>query len=168
MAKAKGGKPRVSNFARASHIHVFQSGRAVRVHDSISYMWVMSQSEAQQDALTETLAAAGVDVQPSARSALMAQWAILQELVKEPHVLVPGVDEPLDAESHGTEWCWCNDFTDDELTELIELAAGGVRDIAGFPGVGQPDAGGADSEVLGDDSELHVGVAGRVVAGGDS
>lgn len=167
MGKAKGGRPKVSNFARASHVHEFRSGRAVRVYDSISYMWVMSQGESQQDALAEALSGANVMVESAAQKVLLTQWAVIKELVVEPRVLIPGVDTSGDADTYGHEWCWCNDFTDEESTELIELAAGGVRDIAGFPGIGQQDAGRQDGEVLGDDAEHPAGVAGGVGAGGD-
>jgi len=172
MGKAKGGRPKVSNFARASHHHTFQSGRAVVVNDSLSYMWVMGQMSRRQDQTEAALAAlAGgidpMDGSPNALDALRMQDAIIQELVREPHVRIPEVDDPGPADEYGSGWCWINDFTDDELSELLELAAGGVRDIAGFPGIGQQDAGRQDGEVLGDDAEHPAGVAGGVGAGGD-
>lgn len=173
MGKAKGGKPRVSNFARASHLHTFESGRSVVVNDSLSYMWVMGQMARRQDETEAALSALAdgvnpMDGSPTALDALRMQDAIIQELVREPHVRIPEVDQAGVLEEYGSGWCWINDFTDAELSELLELAAGGVRDIAGFPGVGQPVAGGEDGEVLGDDAKQFVGVAGGVVAGGDS
>lgn len=172
MGKAKGGRAKVSNFARASHLHTFQSGRSVRVHDSVSYMWVMGQMARRQDETEAALAAlaGGVDPldgSPSALDALRMQDAIVQEVVKEPRVLIPEVDEPGDPEMYGSAWCWINDFTDGELTELMEMVAGEVHQAAGFPGFGRADAGREDGEVLGDDTVTDLGVAGGVDDGGD-
>ena len=165
MGKAKGGKPKTSNFARAAHYHEFRSGRVVLVNDSLSYMWVMGQMARRQDQTEAALSAlaGGVDPldgSPGALDALRMQDAIIQEIVREPSVLIPEMDAPGAPDEYGAAWCWINDFTDDELSELLELAAGGVRDVAGFPGFGQQDAGREDGEVLGDDAEPSAGVAG--------
>lgn len=172
MGKQGGNKKKVSNFARKARLHEFRSGRAVIVNESLSYMWVMGQMARRQGETESALAALAGGVNPldgsqSAVDALRMQDAIVQELVREPRVLIPEVDDPLDDDEYGSGWCWVSDFTDDELSELLELAAGGVRDAAGFPGVGVTVAGGEGGEVLGDVAEPVPGVAGGVVAGGD-
>lgn len=148
-----------SDFAAKSRLHELLGNpeRTVLVREKLSYLHLVSRMQRDdEDGLADLFAAwtNGATADGShAGVALRLNDVLIQEIVVTPRVLVPGVDAEPDVGVYGTDWCWINDFDDDELTELIDLAAQGVGETSRFPGDAAGDDGGADSEVLGDDAK---------------
>ncbi len=150
----------VSNFAAKTRLYELggREDRTVLVRESLQYLHIMSILQRDdEDGLVDLFAewTSGGDLNGAqAGAALRLNDIMIKEIVVQPRVLVPDVDDEPDDGVYGEDWCWINDFTDDELSELIDLAMQGVGQTHRFPGDGGAvDDGGADSEVLGDDAK---------------
>lgn len=152
----------VSNFAAQTVEHTFSSGRTAVVKKSISYMWVASkmarEDEGLASAFTEWMST-GVVPKGGGEMvvAVQMQNVLVQQLWVQPRVLINGFDVPDDDESYGSDWCWIEDLSDEELAETIELASVGVRQATGFRGDGSGVDVGVDGEDVGGSAVADVG-----------
>lgn len=143
-----------SNFAARTREHTLQSGNVVEVREHLSFLAIASRLEREDDGLGDMFAewTSGKRLDGNqAKAALRLHDVLVQEFVVTPKVMVPDVDPPGDDADYGTGWCWINDLTDQELTELVDMASTGVSQAAGFPGGTEGDDDRPDGEVLGDD-----------------
>lgn len=144
----------VSDFAAQTREHTFQSGRTVLVRESVSYMAIVSRLQRDEDAgsadaLAQWASGETIDAANLA-AAIRLNDVLVQEFVTQPRVLIPDIDPAGDEDGYGTGWCWISDFTDDELSELIDVAAQGVGQAHRFPGDAAGDGDREDGEDVGD------------------
>lgn len=124
------------------------------IRESVSYMAIVSRLQREEDAgSADALAqwAAGETIDESnLAAAIRLNDVLVQEVVTQPRVLIPDIDPAGDTDGYGTGWCWINDFTDDELSELIDVASQGVGQAHRFPDDTAGDGDSEDGEDVGD------------------
>lgn len=147
----------VSNFAAQTREHNLASGRVVEVREDLPFMQIVRAFRAVDVPGGEDIIAAMASGETIGRANAAAGLAlsdvVVRELVVTPRVLLHEFDVEGESADYGSEWCWIDDFTDDEHAELMDLGLAGGARATRFPGDGAVNDDRADGEGVGDDAK---------------